>query len=56
MGQKWRMPMKCLPSWDARAGNPFSDKLPFPGAKAILICCVRAGLFFGFFFLNLEEM
>ena len=28
----------------------FNDKSPFPGAKAMLICCVRACLFFGFFF------
>ena len=38
------MKIKCLPSWDAKAGTP-SMMTPFPGAKAILTHCVGADLF-----------
>ena len=31
----------------------FDDTTPFPGAKAILPCCVHVGLFFFFFFFEI---
>ena len=39
--------------WGHQGWSSFNDKTPLPGVKAMLTCCVRAGLSL---FLNLEEM
>ena len=43
-----KIKIKYFPSWEANAEYFFSDKTPFPGAKAILTRSVCAGQFFSF--------
>ena len=47
--------MKRPSSWDAATVSPWMIKIPFPGAKALMTLCVRAGLFFSFSFQTLKR-
>ena len=46
--------MPLFLGWHA-TGSPLMIKTPFPGTKALMTLCVRAGLFFFFSFQTLKR-